>query len=95
MNGVSEIMGDLYQWMKLAQQKDKNASVCILKQFEPKIKQSLRRIAYQEREDLKQELHLKLLDVMTQFDTDNVPGFFDYLDQMQKVKQEIIMKRKK
>jgi hypothetical protein len=86
MNGESEIMGKLYRWMKLAKQKDSGAAVCILEQFEPKVRQSLRRTAHQEREDLKQELRLKLLDVMIQFDTDNVPGFFDYVDQMQKGK---------
>lgn len=72
-------MGELYEWMMLAKQKEPEAILRILNQFEPKLKQSLFKTTLQEREDLKQELQIKLIKAMEQFDTTGIPGFFEYI----------------
>ncbi len=72
-------MGNLYQLLTLAQKRDKAALISLLQQFEPKVHQSLRRTTRQNRDDLKQVLHLKLLEAVSQFQTGNTPGFFDYI----------------
>ncbi|GAA0359169.1 helix-turn-helix domain-containing protein [Bacillus horti] len=74
-------MYSLYNFILQAIEKDIDASMHLIKQFEPKVNQSLRKTPYQERDDLRQELQLKLLEAIYQFKIQDVPGFFDYVKQ--------------
>ncbi|MEZ2658935.1 helix-turn-helix domain-containing protein [Aneurinibacillus aneurinilyticus] len=47
--------------------------------FSPKIDQSLKQTKLQNREDLSQELKIKLLDCIRNYDVDNTPGYFQML----------------
>ncbi|MED4140176.1 helix-turn-helix domain-containing protein [Priestia megaterium] len=53
----------------------------VLQMFEPKIKKSLLNTHFQEREDLEQEIKIKIyekIDVLTEM---YVPGFFEFIKQ--------------
>ncbi|PKJ52464.1 helix-turn-helix domain-containing protein [Bacillus sp. SN10] len=52
----------------------------ILKLFLPKIKKSLRNTPFQEREDLEQEIKLKIYEKIYVFDGFSAPGFFDFIE---------------
>ncbi|ERI07367.1 helix-turn-helix domain-containing protein [Aneurinibacillus aneurinilyticus] len=47
--------------------------------FSPKIDQSLKQTKLQNREDLSQELKIKLLDCIRNYDVDNTLGYFQML----------------
>ncbi len=48
----------------------------IVERFEPKMKSSLTLTHPQVREDLYQELRLKLIDIVLYYDIDSTPGFW-------------------
>lgn len=48
----------------------------IIEQFKPKIKKSLANTSYQEREDLEQEIKLKIVEKMRTVEFKDVPGFW-------------------
>ncbi|UOQ49412.1 helix-turn-helix domain-containing protein [Gracilibacillus caseinilyticus] len=48
----------------------------IVERFEPKIKSSLTLTSPPVREDLYQELRLKLIDIILNYDIDSTPGFW-------------------
>lgn len=52
--------------------------------FDPKIKSSLTLTSYQVREDLYQELRLKLIDIIMNYDMDATPGFWSLQKEFQK-----------
>ncbi len=52
--------------------------------FDPKIKSSLTLTPYQAREDLYQELRLKLIDIIMNYDMDATPGFWSLQKEFQK-----------
>lgn len=58
----------LYELIIQAKHDDKAAILEIIGRFEPKIKKSLHQTSLQNREDLKQELILKLIEVIQSFD---------------------------
>ncbi|WP_258297695.1 helix-turn-helix domain-containing protein [Paenibacillus peoriae] len=51
------------------QQHDQEATLHILESFTPKIKASLLQVPAEHREDLKQELYVKMIEVIQHFDT--------------------------
>ncbi|MYL39840.1 helix-turn-helix domain-containing protein [Halobacillus litoralis] len=70
------------EWKTLiekSQNGDEYSTVKIIKRIEPKIKKSLKQTTYQDRENLEQELISKTLKVTHSFDTNNVPGFWEFL----------------
>ncbi|MED3922730.1 helix-turn-helix domain-containing protein [Priestia aryabhattai] len=56
--------------------------VKLIKMFEPKIKKSLLQTNNQEREDLFQELVLKLMNCVQNSRATEVPGFLDFLNKL-------------
>ena len=72
-------MDRLYILLKRSQQGDQNALLDILEQFEPKIKKSLFQTSINNRDDLYQELQLKVIKSILNFDLDSCPSFLDYI----------------
>ncbi|PEA55040.1 hypothetical protein CON64_10195 [Bacillus pseudomycoides] len=58
----------------------------ILTFFQTKIKKNLRHTPFQEREDLEQEIKLKIYEKMDILNRLSSPGFFDFLEEMEKKK---------
>lgn len=56
---------------------DKHEIGELIQKMQPKIIKSLSNTAYQEREDLKQDLHLKIIQTITQKKINHVYGFWD------------------
>lgn len=54
----------------------------ILNLFLPKIKKSLRNTPFQEREDLEQEIKLKIYEKIDVFNGFSAPGFFDFIEEI-------------
>lgn len=52
----------------------------IIEMFAPKIHQSLRQTQPQNREDLSQEIKIKLLNCIQEYDVEKTPGYFEMLD---------------
>ncbi|WP_410985022.1 hypothetical protein [Bacillus cereus] len=52
----------------------------VLKSFLPKIKKSLRNTPFQEREDLEQEIKLKIYEKMDMLDDFSPPSFFEFIE---------------
>ncbi|MCR8641997.1 helix-turn-helix domain-containing protein [Paenibacillus sp. N1-5-1-14] len=51
----------------------------IISMFAPKLKKSLYQTTQQQRDDLKQDVCLKIMEVVHRYDLEAVPGFFEYL----------------
>ncbi|WP_036803248.1 hypothetical protein [Pontibacillus halophilus] len=51
----------------------------IINAFDPKIKKVLANTPLQEREDLEQEIKIKIYEKMDVLDSFNAPGFFEFL----------------
>ncbi|SFK04984.1 MULTISPECIES: hypothetical protein [unclassified Bacillus (in: firmicutes)] len=52
----------------------------ILQSFNLKIRKCLQNTPYQEREDLEQEIHMKIFEKLNVINNLEVPGFFDFLN---------------
>ncbi|WP_342424621.1 helix-turn-helix domain-containing protein [Paenibacillus sp. FSL E2-0178] len=61
-------MSQLYDLLTKAKQEDNIAMLKIINRFEPKIKKSLYQTSIQNREDLKQELIVKFIEVVQTFE---------------------------
>ena len=59
---------------------DNDSLGSVIELFSPKIDHSLRQTKPQYREDLSQELKIKLLDCIRNYEVDNVPGYFQMID---------------
>ncbi|WP_075618776.1 helix-turn-helix domain-containing protein [Paenisporosarcina indica] len=59
---------------------DNNSLVCVIDIFSPKIDHSLKQTKQQFREDLSQELKIKLLDCIRNYEVDNIPGYFQMIE---------------
>lgn len=51
----------------------------LIEAFSPKIRKTLRNTAWQEREDLEQEIKIKIFEKCTIFQNMEIPGFFEFL----------------
>jgi DNA-directed RNA polymerase specialized sigma24 family protein len=72
------------EWRRLIEQAQEGHEASrekILEKLEPKINKSLRQTTYQNREDLKQELIIKTLTAIQEFDTCSVPGFWHFVQE--------------
>ncbi|MDX1805795.1 helix-turn-helix domain-containing protein [Paenisporosarcina macmurdoensis] len=59
---------------------DNNSLEIVIELFSPKIDRSLQQTKWQYREDLSQELKIKLLDCIRNYEVENTPGYFQMLD---------------
>lgn len=50
----------------------------IIENFTPKIKQCLHQTSYQDREDLEQEIKLKIIEKLTTKELENTPSFWNF-----------------
>lgn len=50
----------------------------IIENFTPKIKQCLHQTSYQDREDLEQEIKLKIIEKLTMKEFENTPSFWNF-----------------
>ncbi|MBY7141575.1 helix-turn-helix domain-containing protein [Virgibacillus sp. NKC19-3] len=55
----------------------------IIKELSPRIKNSITNTAYQEREDLEQELAIKIIEKIQMFECRDSPGFWDFVQSKQ------------
>jgi hypothetical protein len=53
-------------------------TLTIIENFTPKIKQCLHSTDYQEREDLEQEIKLKIIEKLATVKFQNAPSFWDF-----------------
>lgn len=58
----------LYDLIREAQTGNKEATLTIIRMFNPKIKKSLNKTSYQNREDLEQELKLKIIQAIHKYE---------------------------
>ncbi|MEB2301546.1 helix-turn-helix domain-containing protein [Lysinibacillus xylanilyticus] len=69
---------------------DDTALLTVLNYFEPRLKHCLYQTHPHYREDLRQDLLIKLINTIKKYDVDSVPGFWDmknlYSDQQNKKK---------
>ncbi|MFD2923414.1 helix-turn-helix domain-containing protein [Halobacillus naozhouensis] len=71
-------MTRLIELAKQAQNNDTTAMKAILELFEPKIKYSLKQTTPQEQEDLYQELTIRTIEIIRQYDIESTPGFWEF-----------------
>jgi len=67
----------LYQLAYKAKE-DNEAVNKIIEMFRPKIKKTLLQTDFQNREDLEQELQLKLVKVIKMYDLEEIMGFWEF-----------------
>lgn len=53
-------------------------TLMIIENFTPKIKQCLYQTSYQEREDLEQEIKLKIIEKLATQEFNDTPSFWDF-----------------
>ncbi|UOQ91575.1 helix-turn-helix domain-containing protein [Halobacillus shinanisalinarum] len=71
-------MTTLLNLTKKAQQNDNEAINTIIEKFEPKIGLSLKQTSPQEQEDLYQELKIKTIEIVCQYDIESTEGFWEF-----------------
>lgn len=64
----------------LVKKEDQKEIELVLNQLENKIKRYVKETTYDEREDLAQDLRIKLIEKLNILLDEKVPGFFDYTD---------------
>lgn len=67
--------------LKKAQKQDKEAMLCLLQRFQPKIERSLYQTSHKEREDLKQHLYVKVIEAVHNYRIHQAPAFWDLYQQ--------------
>ncbi|ESU31412.1 hypothetical protein G3A_16870 [Bacillus sp. 17376] len=65
---------------------DDNSLNTVIELFSPKIISSLNQTNQQDREDLSQEIKMKLLFCIKNYDVENIPGYFQMIEQLKKKK---------
>lgn len=71
-------MNALYDMVKEAQE-NSHYEVNVVSTFEPKIKKSLHLTRPENRDDLEQELKIKIIGYVRNYSLEEVPGLFDLL----------------
>jgi len=83
-------MSRLIDLVEQAQQSSNTEAIhIILEQFEPKIRTSLKQTSLQEQEDLYQELKIKTIEMILQFDFNKTYSFREFADKQKKAKQKL------
>jgi|GEM_PF-955478 len=88
-------MESLIYLIKRAQEKDITAMEKIIQKYTPKIQKSLGQTANQDKNDLRQEVNLKIIEAIYKYDLETVPGFWDFMDTEEKKKLDRLSKMKK
>ena len=70
--------------VKEAQEDNPEAMLTSLKRFERKILHELKQTSSEEREDLIQELHLKMIETVQNYNLEKAPGFWEFVHQEKK-----------
>lgn len=70
---------NLYQLVQSAKKSEEDARQ-IIEIFKPKINKTLYQTSFNNREDVNQELKLKLLEVIKDYDLDKAVGFWEFRD---------------
>lgn len=78
-------MVNLMKLLKKAKSNDKEAMEEIVMKFAPTIQKSLYQTSPQERNDLKQEIQLKIIEAVFKYDIDSIPGFWDFIESIDKM----------
>ncbi|ONK21639.1 hypothetical protein BLX87_20690 [Bacillus sp. VT-16-64] len=65
---------------ELTTKKDEKAVEKVINLFAPKIKKTLLQTDTQNREDLEQELHLKLIHIVKRYDPEDTVGFWEFYE---------------
>lgn len=76
----------LYNLLQSAKKNDKEAITLILQKFEKKISAELRQTSYDEREDLRQHLLLKVFEAIDNYEIDKVPDLVEFVERLEKDK---------
>lgn len=71
----------LYE-LAMESKKNNEAIEKVLNVFKPKIKKTLLQTSIQNREDLEQELQIKLVNLIRSYDLDGVVGFWGFYEQV-------------
>ena len=66
--------------IKKAQENDTKAVESIIFRFNPKIQKSLLQTDFQNRNDLKQEVSIKMIEAIYKYDINSIPGFWEYVN---------------
>lgn len=72
-------MGNLVTLIREAKNNDTRALEDIIIMFAPKVNKSLFQTSRQERDDLKQEVCMKIIEAVYVYNLEATPGFWDYL----------------
>ncbi|TSB47879.1 hypothetical protein [Alkalicoccobacillus porphyridii] len=62
----------------MIKEKKSERQEALIKKMEPKIKKSVQSIPWQYREDVEQEIKMKVMESIDNVKTVDVPGFFEY-----------------
>ncbi|RSK43110.1 hypothetical protein EJA13_21305 [Bacillus canaveralius] len=63
---------------------DNNSLNTVIELFSPKIVSSLNQTNQQDREDLSEEIKMKLLFCIRNYDVENIPGYFQMIELLKK-----------
>ncbi|GGJ97154.1 hypothetical protein GCM10007063_19460 [Lentibacillus kapialis] len=75
-------MRRLYYLVQHAKTNDSESTKEIIHRFDPKIKQTSRFTGNFEREDLEQELRIRIVKAVDKFKTDDTPGFREFISDL-------------
>jgi len=70
----------LYTLLQQAKNEDKEGLSAILNQFEKKIEAELRQTSPQNRDDLRQELVIKVMEAVEKYSVEDVPNFEQFIE---------------
>ncbi|WP_377887363.1 helix-turn-helix domain-containing protein [Alkalihalobacillus sp. R86527] len=76
----------LYNLLQRAKKQDEEAISLILQTFEKKIEAELRQTSYEERDDLRQDLFVKVYEAIGKYKIDEVPDFEEFVINLEKGK---------
>lgn len=74
-------MSKLYSLIKkVREEEDKEAMGTIISKFKPRIRSSLTQTSRQEREDMQQEVYIKIMEVVYKYDIESTPSIWELID---------------
>lgn len=74
-------MNKLYSLIKkVREEEDNEAMETIISKFKPRIRSSLTQTSIQEREDMQQEVYMKIIEVVYKYDIESTPSIWELID---------------
>lgn len=70
----------LISLIQKAKNEDEEAILFLIQKFSPKIMRSLQQTTYQDQEDLRQEIHLKIIEAVRKYDLENIPDIWNFIN---------------